>query len=213
MSARLPDDQYQEMRAAVAKIPADDQSLIAEFARGAVMSHREWLRADFARQGLKQQWRALFRDFDVVICPPAATQPFRTIIRRPRKRGSSLSTARNFPISINWPGPNSPRPAACRRPSFPWASRTGLPIGVQIIGPEFEDRTPLAFARAGRARVRRLHAAARLRIGAHERALSTTLRPSSSCPGFRIWLHPRPKSAQDLGAPPYFTASTAGSST
>ena len=23
----------------------------------------------------------------------------------------------------------------------------GLPIGVQIIGPEFEDRTPLAFAR------------------------------------------------------------------
>jgi amidase len=24
----------------------------------------------------------------------------------------------------------------------------GLPIGVQIIGPEYEDRTPLAFARA-----------------------------------------------------------------
>ncbi|HEY1888054.1 MAG TPA: amidase, partial [Roseiarcus sp.] len=23
----------------------------------------------------------------------------------------------------------------------------GLPVGVQIIGPEFEDRTPLAFAR------------------------------------------------------------------
>ena len=25
-------------------------------------------------------------------------------------------------------------------------SRTGLPIGVQIIGPLFEDRTTLAFA-------------------------------------------------------------------
>jgi len=29
----------------------------------------------------------------------------------------------------------------------PIAIAAGLPIGVQIIGPEFEDRTPLAFAR------------------------------------------------------------------
>ena len=26
-------------------------------------------------------------------------------------------------------------------------SAAGLPIGVQIIGPQFEDRTPVAFAR------------------------------------------------------------------
>ena len=29
----------------------------------------------------------------------------------------------------------------------PIAIADGLPIGVQIIGPEYEDRTPLAFAR------------------------------------------------------------------
>ena len=46
ISARLPDDQYREMQLAIEKIPADDQSLTAELARGAVMSHREWLRAD-----------------------------------------------------------------------------------------------------------------------------------------------------------------------
>jgi amidase len=30
---------------------------------------------------------------------------------------------------------------------IPIAVAESLPIGVQIIGPEFEDRTPLAFAR------------------------------------------------------------------
>ena len=29
----------------------------------------------------------------------------------------------------------------------PIAIADGLPIGMQIVGPEYEDRTPLAFAR------------------------------------------------------------------
>ena len=57
LSAGMPDDRYQEMRSAAEKIPAAEQSLVAELMRGALMSHRDWLRADFARQGLKQQWR------------------------------------------------------------------------------------------------------------------------------------------------------------
>ena len=38
ISARLPDDQYREMQLAIEKIPAEDQSLLAELARGAAMS-------------------------------------------------------------------------------------------------------------------------------------------------------------------------------
>ena len=30
---------------------------------------------------------------------------------------------------------------------IPIGIKDGLPVGVQIIGPEYEDRTPLAFAR------------------------------------------------------------------
>ena len=37
LSARLPDDEYREMLLAIEKLPADDQSLIAELARGAWM--------------------------------------------------------------------------------------------------------------------------------------------------------------------------------
>ena len=76
---------------------------------------------------------------------------------RCRRKGISLS-------ATNWPGPNSQRPAACRRPSFPCASRTVCRSACKSSAPNYEDRTPLAFARAGRARVRRFHGPARLRI-------------------------------------------------
>jgi amidase len=148
MSARLPNERHQEIRAAVEKIPASDQSLIAELARGAVMSHREWLTADFARQGLKQQWRALFRDFDVVICPPAATPAFRHDPSTPQEARKVAVDGKAFPYlhHVVWAelATTSGLPATV----IPIGVADGLPIGVQIIGPEFEDRTPLAFARA-----------------------------------------------------------------
>ena len=131
----------------VAKIPAGDQSLTAELARGGVMSHREWLRADFARQGLKQQWGALFRDFDVVICPPAATPAFRHDPSTPQEARTMTIGGREFPYLhlLVW----AELATTCGLPAtvIPIGVAEGLPIGVQIIGPEFEDRTPLAFAR------------------------------------------------------------------
>jgi amidase len=147
LSARLPDDQYQQMQAATEKIPADDQSFMAELARGSVMSHREWLRADFARQGLKQRWRALFREFDVVICPPAATPAFRHDPSTPQEARKMTVGGQEFPYlhQLVW----AELATTCGLPAtvIPIGVTDGLPIGVQIIGPEFEDRTPLAFAR------------------------------------------------------------------
>jgi amidase len=147
ISARLPDDQYREMQLAIEKIPAEDQSLLAELARGAAMSHREWQRADFARQRLKQQWRALFRDFDVVICPPAATPAFRHDPSTPQEARTMTIGGREFPYLhlLVW----AELATTCGLPAtvIPIGVAEGLPIGVQIIGPEFEDRTPLAFAR------------------------------------------------------------------
>ena len=147
LSAGMPDDRYQEMRSAAEKIPAEDQSLVAEFMRGAIMSHREWLRADFARQGLKQQWRALFQDFDVVVCPPAATPAFPHDHTEPQTNRKIVIDGKEFPYlqTLVWADPAT----TCGLPAtvVPIAIADGLPIGVQIIGPEYEDRTPLAFAR------------------------------------------------------------------
>jgi amidase len=148
LSARLPDDRFQETQAAIEKIPADDQSLVAELARGAAMSHRDWLRADFARQRLKQQWRALFREFDVVICPPAATPAFPHDPSTPQEARATAIDGKEFPYLhvLVW----AELATTCGLPAtvVPIGVADGLPIGVQIIGPEFEDRTPLAFGRA-----------------------------------------------------------------
>ena len=122
--------------------------MIAELARGAVMSHREWLRADFARQRLKHQWRVLFRDFDVVICPPAATPAFPHDPSTPQEARKLAIGGKEFPYlyQLVW----AELATTCGLPAtvIPIGVTDGLPIGVQIIGPEYEDRTPLAFARA-----------------------------------------------------------------
>src|SRR5262249_55526488 len=56
--------------------PADDNSPAAWQTRDAVLSHRDWIAADHVRVRMRQQWRALFREFDVVLCPPMPTPAF-----------------------------------------------------------------------------------------------------------------------------------------
>ena len=114
--------------------------------RGAFMSHREWLRADYAGQGLKQQWRALFQSFDVVVYPPYATPAFRHDHTEPQTDRKIAVDGKEFPYLQNlvWADPAT----TCGLPAtvVPVAVADGLPIGAQIIGPEYEDRTPLVFA-------------------------------------------------------------------
>jgi amidase len=147
LSAGIPDDRYQELRSAAEKISAEDQSLVADLMRGALMSHRDWVRTDLARQGLRQRWRALFRDFDVVICPPAATPAFPHDHTEPQTARKITVDGKEFPYLQNlvWADPAT----TCGLPAtvVPTGVADGLPVGVQIIGPEYEDRTPLAFAR------------------------------------------------------------------
>src|SRR5262249_33592159 len=71
----LPDDFASAERLASCLSP-DDHSLQAERARGTVMSQRDWLGADAARRRLQQQWRAFFREWDVVIYPAATVPAF-----------------------------------------------------------------------------------------------------------------------------------------
>jgi amidase len=59
-----------------AALSPEDHRLQAERVRGTVVSHRDWLAADAERLQLQQQWRAFFREWDVVIYPAAAVPAF-----------------------------------------------------------------------------------------------------------------------------------------
>lgn len=143
----LPLDQYLAVGKAAAALPASEDGLAAWRTRGTVLSHRDWILADVARLRLRRQWRELFREWDVVLCPPMPTVAFPHDHTPEQKDRRIAIDGQSYPYldQIVWPGlatlPGLPATAAPIG-----LAPAGLPIGVQIIGPYLEDRTTLRFA-------------------------------------------------------------------
>jgi amidase len=132
---------------AAAKLAPDDMSLAAERLRGIALSHRDWVLADGGRARLKAQWRELFGTFDAVICPvmPTPAYPHDHSPEQEKRRIDIDGKDYVYPDQLAWPGiatlPGLPATA------IPIGlSPEGLPVGVQIVGPWLEDRTPLKLA-------------------------------------------------------------------
>jgi amidase len=146
-SAGWPPDQYKQAQAAAEALKPDDKSLVAERSRGAVLSHRDWIAADTARAKLQQQWSELFREWDVVLCPPMPTPAFPHDHSMPYSARHIEIDGKEYPYfdQLVWPEiATTPGLPATAAPID--RSETGLPIGVQIVGPYLEDRTTIAFA-------------------------------------------------------------------
>jgi amidase len=138
---------YAGAQAAAASLPADDVSLAAERLRGIALSHRDWLMADGGRTRLRAQWRELFKTFDAVICPimPTPAYPHDHSPDQEQRRIKIDGKDYVYPDQLAWPGiatlPGLPSTA------IPTGfAPDGLPVGVQIVGPWLEDRTPLKLA-------------------------------------------------------------------
>jgi len=142
-----PPEFFKSIRENVAALKPDDDSLKAWRVRAPLLSHHEWMASEIARARLRQQWAGLFREFDVVLCPPFSVIAF-PHGQKPDQEDRTIDIdgeALPYLSLIVWatvatpPGlPATVMPAG--------RSKTGLPIGVQIIGPLYEDRTPLVFA-------------------------------------------------------------------
>ncbi len=148
LGATFPPDAVTGAQAAAVELSPDDMTLRAERLRGITLSHRDWIAADTGRTRLNAEWRKLFESFDVVICPIMPTPAY------PHDRASEQQETRRikidgkeypYPDQLAWPGiatlPGLPSTA------IPTGfARDGLPVGVQIVGPFLEDRTPLKLA-------------------------------------------------------------------
>jgi amidase len=147
-SGGMSGDDYSAAKHSTAALAPDNTGPQAERMRGTVMSHHHWLAIDMARARLQQRWRLLFREWDVMLFPPAAVPAFPHDHSLPLEARHIHIDGQAYPFTdacFIWADPAT----TCGLPSTVAPidrSPEGLPIGVQIIGPYLEDRTTIAFA-------------------------------------------------------------------
>lgn len=147
LAASFPQPMIDFAHAEMARLDPNDHSLTAEHYRGMVMSHRDWVIADSRRIGLRAQWREFFKSFDAVICPVMPTPAYPHDHSEPQMSRTIDIDGKPSPYTdqLAWPGiATLPGLPATALPIG--VSQDGLPIGVQIVGPWLEDRTPLKLA-------------------------------------------------------------------
>jgi amidase len=142
-----PIEVYDRVKKIASSIPSDVNTPGAQRARAAILSHRDWIAADRIRASLRQRWQELFGEFDVVLCPTMPT----TAIQHDHFADQE---GRRILIDGTEVGYEDQDPwltiaSMCGLPSTvaPIArSNSGLPIGIQILGPHMGDRTTIGLA-------------------------------------------------------------------
>jgi amidase len=148
LSGRMSEQVLARMREGAARRPPEDMSADAVMVRTVDMTHREWLRLNERRFQVRRAWGAFFQDWDVLLCPVIATpalphmQQGETWERRITVNGQAMP----YNDMLFWPGLTRgfhlPASVAPLR-----VSNSGLPIGVQIVGPLYGDRTTIQMAK------------------------------------------------------------------
>lgn len=143
----LPDEYYAATRRAAEALDARDASPLAVLTRARALAHRDWSDHDETRTRYRLRWQAFFADWDVVICPVSATTAY-AHDHRPKPERALAVDGVPTPHYAHYFWVGLATLAYLPSTTFPSGlSREGLPIGLQIIGPEYGDRTTIEVAR------------------------------------------------------------------
>ena len=147
-SSRQTDEDFRKNLAAAGALDPADQSYYARMLRGNTGAHRDWLAANEARQKMRRKWAAFFEEYDLLLCPAAASAAFPHDHVGERWERTIEVNGRRVPTTdqLFWAGysgmaylPSTVAPAGF--------TKSGLPVGVQIVGPQYGDRTCIHMAR------------------------------------------------------------------
>lgn len=152
MSARMPDTDYDSLKKYVDTLDPDDDSDSARVLRAQVSSFKEWGRNNELRQHLRWHWHEFFKDFDVLITPIMPIAAFPHDHREFKERTIMVNNEeRPYFEQVFWAGltgvsflPSTVIPTGL--------NDEGLPIGVQIVGPEYSDLITIGVAKELEAR-------------------------------------------------------------
>ena len=142
LNVTLPEAALKQMQEVV-KSGAKDPWL-----SGAIASHREWSRQIESRYKARAVWQAFFNDYDAFLMPVNFTPAFPHNNTNPDILSRKLTTTegeRDYRDQTRWicfatltGCPATVAPAG--------RTRSGLPVGIQIMGPYLEDTTPIDIA-------------------------------------------------------------------
>jgi len=147
-SSRMDQETVNAQKAIVDALNPDDATYYARMLRGNTMGHAEWLRLNNDRAHMRERWAEYFEEYDLLLCPvgASAAQPHDHVGER-YEREITVNNER-VPTSdqLFWAGISSVvyLPASVAPTGL---TRSGLPVGIQIIGPHLHDYTCLEFAR------------------------------------------------------------------
>ncbi|MCF8110013.1 MAG: amidase [Desulfobacteraceae bacterium] len=147
MGTGTPDKYFNKWLEEIKDLSENDQSYLARHLRGATQLHRDWSLRNIERLKIRQKWADFFKEFDVLICPPT---PLPAITHDHRYFYDRTITVngrqREYNDLIAWAGlvgvahlPSTVMPVGF--------SPEGLPVGMQVVGPYLEDRTPIQAAK------------------------------------------------------------------
>jgi amidase len=147
-SPAVLDKDYAALRRRAPRMRDNDDSYQAWMIRATTMSHRDWHSWNEKREVLRHAWLRFFQDWDLLLCPTAASAAFEH-----HQHGERWQ--RMIPVN------GQPQPTTTQ---LFWAGLSGmvylpstvapvaftderLPIGVQIIGPQYSDLQCIAAAK------------------------------------------------------------------
>ena len=148
-SRRLTREVFERHVEAARGLDPGDQSYVSLMMRGVTLSHRDWLAGNEERHRLRLKWADFFRDYDLLLCPVTAGAAYPHDHDHQDERWKRMIQINGRPVpTINdlfWAGisglvylPATVAPAGL--------TTKGLPVGVQIVGPQYGDKSCIAFA-------------------------------------------------------------------
>ena len=141
------DAQFDEMRQIVLD-PSAHGELMQMRARATAMFHRDWLLMVERREVNRRKWERFFGEYDVLLAPVAHVGAFPHMTEGHLYSRKLVVDGVDRPYGelIMWTGqfgyvglPVTVVPIAI--------APRGVPIGIQVVGPHFGDRTTIEFAR------------------------------------------------------------------
>ncbi len=147
-SGRQSDDLFRKNQEILRTLDSGDESYFAAMTRANTMSHRDWLGFNEERHRMRLKWAAYFEEFDLLLCPAAASAAVPHDQTGERYQRTISVNGKRVPTTdqLFWAGyscafllPSTVAPIGL--------TTSGLPVGVQIIGPQYGDRTCIEFAR------------------------------------------------------------------